>query len=193
MNDDRIDQTKLDELAASVAELPRRIEPPEDLWSGIQAEIRNASPMSRLIAVAWWQRPIALAAAAVILIVLSSLGTLAIVGSTARPAGSRTAVEEERGSEAGAPASLAQFTRIETDYIRTVNDLSAALEAQQSELAPGTVAKLRESLRVIDAAIVEARAALAADPANRHLMEILSASYEQKVDLIRRTTEMARG
>jgi len=193
MNDDRIDQTKLDELAASVAELPRRIEPPEDLWSGLQAEIRNASPMSRLIAVAWWQRPIALAAAAVILIVLSSLGTLAIVGSTARPAGSRTAVEEERRAEAGAPASLAQFTRIETDYIRTVNDLSAALEAQQSELAPGTVAKLRESLRVIDAAIVEARAALAADPANRHLMEILSASYEQKVDLIRRTTEMARG
>ena len=193
MNDDRIDQAKLDELAASVAKLPRNIEPPEDLWPGVQAEMRNASPMSRVAAVAWWQQPIALAAAAVTLIVLSSLGTLAVVGNAARSAGSRAAVEEERSSEGGAAASLAQFTRIETDYIRTVNDLSAALEAHQSDLAPGTVVKLRESLRVIDAAIVEARAALAADPANRHLMEILSASYEQKVDLIRRTTEMARG
>ena len=34
--------------------------------------------------------------------------------------------------------------------------------------------------------------ALAADPANRTIIQMLSTSYEQKVDLLKRTTEMAR-
>jgi hypothetical protein len=60
-------------------------------------------------------------------------------------------------------------------------------------LAPETVVQLRASLRTIDEAILEARNALARDPANRVLIEMLSASYRQKVDLLRRTTEMTRG
>jgi len=34
---------------------------------------------------------------------------------------------------------------------------------------------------------------LARDPANKMLIEMLSASYRQKVDLLRRTTELTRG
>ena len=43
---------------------------------------------------------------------------------------------------------------------------------------------------MIDAAILEARQALAADPANKTLIDMLSKSYSQKVDLLQRTTEM---
>ncbi|HEY8165837.1 MAG TPA: hypothetical protein VIF83_09830 [Gemmatimonadaceae bacterium] len=187
MTEDNIDQSKLDELATAVARLPRSIEPPEDFWPAIRAGITTIP----VRVVAWWQRPAILAAAAMLLIAGSSLATLAVV----RNGGSRDATQSTAAPApvAGGDATLAQFTRIETDYIRTVNELSAVLEAQQSELAPGTIAKLHKSLRVIDAAIVEARAALAADPSNKHLTEILSATYEQKVDLIRRTTEMAVG
>lgn len=186
MSEDTIDQAKLDELRAAVATLPRNVEPPDDLWPAIRAGITSAPARAT-----WWQRPALLAAAAVMLVAASSIVTLAVVR------GSQSGSSARAASSAGiAPgnndATLAQFTRVETDYIRTVNELSAALEARQSELAPGTIAKLRESLRVIDAAIVEARAALAADPSNKNLTEMLSATYEQKVDLIRRTTEMAR-
>jgi hypothetical protein len=88
------------------------------------------------------------------------------------------------------PATLAEFTARENDYIATVNALSAVIEGGQVELAPGTVEKLRESIRIIDAAIIEARRALAADPSNKALMELLSTSYGQKVDLLRRTAAM---
>jgi hypothetical protein len=74
-----------------------------------------------------------------------------------------------------------------------VNDLNATLESEQGNLSPETIAKLRESIKVIDAAILEARNALAHDPANKALIQILANSYEQKVDLLKRTTEMARG
>ena len=60
-------------------------------------------------------------------------------------------------------------------------------------LAPETVAQLKASLRTIDEAILEARNALARDPANKTLIEMLSGNYRQKVDLLRRTTEMTRG
>jgi hypothetical protein len=60
-------------------------------------------------------------------------------------------------------------------------------------LAPETVAQLKASLRTIDEAILEGRGALARDPANKLLIEMLSASYRQKVDLLRRSTEMTRG
>lgn len=183
---DNIDQAKLDELAARVASLPRSIAPPDDLWPSIRAGI-TAAPV---VSIAWWQRPAILAAAGLLLVAGSSLATLTLMRrSESRSENQPTAVQP---SATGSDATLAQFSRTETDYIRTINELSTALEARQSELAPGTIAKLRESLRVIDAAIVEARAALAADPSNKHLTEILSATYEQKVDLIRRTTEMAR-
>jgi hypothetical protein len=90
-------------------------------------------------------------------------------------------------------ASLAQFTTKESDYLRVVNDLSAVLESQEESLSPETIKTLRESIKIIDAAILEARNALAADPANKTLMEMLANSSEQKDDLLKRTTEMARG
>ena len=52
---------------------------------------------------------------------------------------------------------------------------------------------LPEGLRTVDEAILEARNALARDPANKTLIEMLSGTYRQKVDLLRRTTEMTRG
>ena len=87
---------------------------------------------------------------------------------------------------------MAEFTAIENDYIGTANRLSAAIENGETQLSPETIAKLRASVRVIDAAILEARRALAADPGNKTLIEMLSTSYSQKVDLLRRTAEMWR-
>ena len=58
-------------------------------------------------------------------------------------------------------------------------------------MSPATVRTVERALTVIDSAIAEARAALAADPANAALIDILSAHYERKVDLLQRATELS--
>ena len=203
MTDDSIDEARLRELSEQVAALPRSIDPPSGAWAGIRSAIeadRNA-PTSRTLTAAphpaFWQRPIFLAAAAVVLVAGSSTVTAIAIRKAADRGNTVVATAPERLSvssgESGGPASLAQFTVVESDYLRAVNDLSATLESERGSLSPETIAKLRESLRIIDAAILEARNALAADPANKTLIEMLANSYEQKVDLLKRTTEMGRG
>lgn len=205
MTDDTIDEGKLRDLMNEVAALPGSIEPPADSWAKVRAGIeasgmqapRNDIESKRSARIRFWQRPVFLAAAAVALVAASSAVT-AIAISRGGNGRTPTVVDAAPGhiattvSDSG-PASLAQFTLVESDYLRAVNDLSATLESEQGSLSPETIAKLRESIKVIDSAILEARNALAADPANRTLIHMLANSYEQKVDLLKRTTEMARG
>lgn len=228
MTDDTFDQDQLRDLAARTAQLPREIDPPAEAWAVIEAVIRspveaaahapaskaspvNGGPSQRNAAgAAFWQRPVFLAAATLLLVAGSSAITAIAIDR-------RSPVDSQRGivsvplgatvSEsiplAGSsappsalpsapPSTLAEFTMIENDYIGTANRLSAMLESDQMQLSPRTLAKMKESLRVIDAAILEARRALAEDPANRQLVEILSTTYSQKIDFLRRTTEMGR-
>lgn len=207
MTDDTIDEAKLRDLMKEVEALPRSIDPPADAWAKIRAEIEATGGTGggdevielqpkRAARVAFWQRPMFLAAAALLLVAGSSAVTAIALNRRGPPAGARPAPPTRMavGTDSNAgPASLAQFTVVESDYLRAVNDLSATLESQQDALSPETIATLRESIKVIDAAILEARNALAADPANRTLIQMLANSYEQKVDLLKRTTEMARG
>ena len=192
MTDDTIDEARLRDLMNEVSALPTSIDPPKDAWAKIRAEITKAD-RSDVVQIRFWQRPIFLAAAALLLIAGSSVVTAIAVNRRA------TSISGEKERQVAAvadtnsgPSSLAQFTVVENDYLRAVNDLSATLESEQDSLSPETIAKLRASIKVIDSAILEARSALAADPANKTLIQMLAKSYEQKVDLLKRTTEMAR-
>lgn len=205
MTDDTIDEGKLRDLMNEVAALPASIEPPAGSWVKIRAEIEASvkplrsnigSQSKRPARIAFWQRPIFLAAAALALVAGSSAVTAIAISRRGNegaptPAGAAQARIASSAADSG-PATLAQFTVAEGDYLRAVNDLSATLESDRGSLSPATIAKLRESIKVIDAAILEARNALAADPANRTLIQMLANSYEQKLDLLKRTTEMAR-
>lgn len=182
----------LKQMLARAAALPKSIEAPVDAWLGIRQIIerdRNALAPSRSLASRSWT-PLAVAAAGLVVAALSSGGTFLYLTRDLRdlPASSSPALA--RGETL---ANLAAFTLEENNYLRTASMLQDLLDSQQGALAPETVAQLRASLRTIDEAILEARNALARDPANRMLVEMLSASYRQKVDLLRRTTEMTRG
>ena len=72
-----------------------------------------------------------------------------------------------------------------------MDELPRTLDSQRATLAPYTVRVVERSLATIDSAIAEARAALAADPANEALVRILSAHYERKVELLQRATELS--
>lgn len=192
MKDDTIDEAKLRDLMNEVSALPTSIEPPADAWAKIRAEITKTD-RSEVAPMRFWQNPVFLAAAALLLVAGSSAVTAIAINrrdaSATREAERRIAAAPDTNT---GPASLAQFTVVESDYLRAVNDLSATLESEQGSLSPETITKLRASIKIIDAAILEARNALAADPANKTLIQMLAKSYEQKVDLLKRTTEMAR-
>ncbi len=192
MTEESMDNEMVRELQKRTAELPREIVPPEEAWKRIKSQIDMETalvfmtPQKRERPI--WHRPAFLAAAALLLVAGASLTTALVLG--------RRMVERQPTPVATAPvrsstpATLTEFTAIENDYISTANTLSEIIETGKTDLAPETIAKLKESVRIIDAAIIEARRALVADPANTKLIELLSAQYNQKVDLLRRTSAM---
>jgi hypothetical protein len=182
----------LEDILARASELPRSIDPPPAAWSNIRQAIEHdAEVLKRAPTAKTWWRPLTAAAAVLLVAAVSSTATyLYATRDSGENAVSATAAARPAGET---PASLAAFTIEENNYLRTASILQELLDSQQEVLAPETVVQLRASLRTIDEAILEARNALARDPANRVLIEMLSASYRQKVDLLRRTTEMTRG
>jgi anti-sigma-K factor RskA len=180
-------------ILARAADLPRSVDPPPEAWLNIRAAIerdKEAVAANRGTAERFWRRPYVLAAAVVLTAVLSSGGTALYLNS--RSADSSRVTASNTGSGA-TPATFVAFTIEENTYLRNVAVLQDLLDQQEASLAPETVAQLKASLRTIDEAILEARSALARDPANKMLIEMLSGTYRQKMDLMRRTAEMTRG
>ena len=192
MTEEQLDEEMLLDLQRRTAQLPREIMPPEDAWHRIaeQIEIDRRSKKPPRTNRVLWQNPVFLAAAGLVLVAASSIGTALVI--SAREDNSWQGTTSLPVSRPSSPATLAEFTARENDYIATVNALSETIESAHVELAPGTIVKLKESIRIIDDAILEARRALAADPSNKALIDILSTSYDQKVDLLRRTAEMGQ-
>jgi hypothetical protein len=180
-------------ILVRAADLPRSIDPPAEAWLNIRAAIERDNeavatdhkPSENL-----WRRPYMLAAAVVLAAVLSSGGTALYLNSRSTDSSRATASNTGNG---GNPATFVAFTIEENNYLRNVAVLQDLLDQQEASLAPETVAQLKASLRTIDEAILEARSALARDPANKMLIEMLSGTYRQKMDLMRRTAEMTRG
>ncbi len=180
-------------ILAGAADLPRSIDPPAEAWLNIRSVIerdKEAVATNHRTLENFWRRPYALAAAVVLAAVLSSAGTALYLNSRGTGSSHVTATNTGNGST---PATFVAFTIEENNYLRNVAVLQDLLDQQEASLAPETVAQLKASLRTIDEAILEARTALARDPANKMLIEMLSGTYRQKMDLMRRTAEMTRG
>jgi hypothetical protein len=192
-------------LVASASDLPKSVLPPDDIWVDLRRSLNerkelvlptpiqvteqsarstNGYRMSRrMVAV--------LAAAAVILIALSS-GITALVLRGDRE---RLAIREPSPSNmrpVSGPGSVLPpgFRQTENEFNRTIEELKQAVDTQRGQLSPETIRTVDRSLAVVDSAIAEARAALLADPNNQMLVDLLSASYQRKLDLLRRTSEL---
>ncbi|MGQ0702683.1 MAG: zf-HC2 domain-containing protein [Gemmatimonadales bacterium] len=159
---------------AATNELPEAIEPGSDLWPGIRRQLvaRHSALGTRRVMLPGWL----LAAAALLLIV----GSSAITAVLLRPASSA----ERRAPSAEYRAEL------ETQYASATADLVAALEQARHRLAPATVATIERNLATIDSALAESRRALAADPGNAALEQLVVAVWRQKIDFLRRATAL---
>jgi hypothetical protein len=202
-----LELASLRSLVAATRALPRAVLPEDDLWTDLKASIDRRKdivlPASTSVSVpdrhgsihegSTWRRRTFLAAAAVVLVVLSSTITTLVLRST----GTTTVVEHSpdgggSGSDHGAlPPLPGSFQVADGQYTRTIEELRLAVAARRDQLDPATVRTVDRSLAVVDSAIAEARAALLADPNNRTLVDLLSASYQRKLDLLRRTSELS--
>ena len=157
-------------LAAPLAALPTAIEPPRDLWPRIERRIAPSPVRSRFMALA----------AALALVAGSSGVTWLVMRDDAPPAAAST-------------DSVATGVRVfEARYVEQARTLAGLLERERGRLAPATVEVLERNLAIIDAAIAESRAALAADPSNPALETLLRAGHEQKVALLEQAARLVR-
>lgn len=187
----RSEVADLEAITSRAAGLPKSIEPPADAWQGIRAAIeRDKVAVAAHHDSGSQRRAFAIAAALLLAAAISSIGTALYLNGRNND---QSRVAAESSAVGGNTATLAAFTIEENTYLRNVAVLQDMLDQQEGSLAPETVAQLKASLRTIDEAILEARNALARDPANKTLIKMLSGNYRQKVDLLRRTTEMTRG
>lgn len=171
----RAESVRLLPVLAGAAVLPRAIDPPRDLWPGIAGRIAD-----RKMVVAdfggrrapHWLRYAVQAAAAVALVIGTAAVTLVVSRSADRPVAARSAVSQD-------------FAALEAPYQSASEEIMATLQEARRQLSPTTVVVLERNLRVIDEAIRESRDALARDPANAALREMLLRGHRQKLDLLR--------
>jgi anti-sigma factor RsiW len=179
------------ELRATVSdvrELPQAVAPPADLWNEVRATIESGkvahlpTGTGALLARGWWVTPQRLAAAAVVLMAVTA--TLTSVALNARQA----------PMVAGGPPVVtvsASWQASERAFQASVLELRAGLEVLHDHLAPETLTKVERALATIDLAIAEGREALLRDPANAALSELVASNYRQKIELLRRLTQLA--
>jgi anti-sigma factor RsiW len=173
------DRDRLEALLDQSRALPPEVAPPAEIWTAVHQRI---APVQSSGARRAWL----LAVAAVLLVAVSSAVTALLVQ---RP--QAIAVRHEPPPVPLAVVRLPVAARaVDADYQAVIRELDESLAQRRAQLAPGTIAKVEASLRVVDEAIGEARHALAADPANRDLVDLLAASYEHKLELLRRASEL---
>ena len=180
----RVEVERQRALIVGLRGLPKTVEPDVDLRPGIRAAIRvreQADARSR------WMRSlrVPLAAAAALLIAVTAGVTTLLLAD--REGDDRFARTEDR------TVLLASFDARRADYTRTADELAAVLQRHRDELSPETVALVEENLRTIDRALGEAEAALRADPASPAVRELILATQEHKVDVLRWANSLVRG
>ena len=158
-------------LVANAHALPQRIEPPRELWTGIAARITERPPARGTV---WWRERafwagVSAAAATLVLV----LGVHRLTGP-ARPSG-----------------PVEGWGVVEADYQRATAELARTLAAERHRLRPETVALVERNLALIDAALGEARAALAEDPGNADLQRLVVTAARQKVELLQWAARVA--
>ncbi len=201
----------LERIRDDAAVLPP-LEPSRELWEGIAARIeapvigigtREAAP----------RRVWRLAAAAVLLVAVSS-GVTYVLATRGGPAELATGVVPAatsdsqatgvanapsvvvpgRPSGGGAPVLVrAEPLAPEVIYDQEIGRLRTILDQRRADLDSATVATVEKSLRAIDVAIADARAALAQDAGSRFLNDQLNRALERKVVLLRRVALLPLG
>jgi hypothetical protein len=97
----------------------------------------------------------------------------------------------DRGTPGLDAAGSRRTAELESQYASATADLMQELGKAKSRLRPETLSTIERNLRVIDSALAESRRALAGDPGNQVLEQLVVAVWRQKMDFLRRATALA--
>lgn len=177
MND--TDDNNFDDLMTAAADLATEVKPGRDLWPGIeQAITKPVRPARTMWNTVWAQ------AAAVLLLVGGSSGLtyLALTdnGAVTTPvAGAPTLVFESASGSFGSQYNLGP------DYLDAQRDLAGRLDDELAHLTPDVREAVETNIAAIRTAIAEINVALAEDPDNVLLQELLLSTYREELTVMK--------
>lgn len=152
----------------------------DELWSPIRARIEATKVVALdTAAPSTSTRPFVLLIAAGVAAALL-LTTLVL---RARPRDGQTSVATQVEADSTMLRAVADSTRA---YEAEAQILLDRLEIQRATMRPEAKAAIDRNLRTVDVAIAELKDAIARDPRNPALRQLLATSYRQKVELLKR-------
>ena len=187
MSDHRPPAGGEDKVLEAARRLPQEIAPERDLWPAIEARLeRSDAVASERRGLRW---PAAIAAGAV-LVAVSSLLTVWVVERDDSRVVSNT-VPGAMGT-AAAPAPFGPGHVLGPAYRLARTELATDLEARLDALPPASRSVVRRNLAQIRSALDEINAALADDPSNVLLQQLLLAAYQDELAVLTEMNRMAR-
>jgi hypothetical protein len=168
-----------DALMRAAAALPREIKPGRDLWPGIELAISGRQQRNR-----WWNGGLA-QAAAVLLLVGGSSGVTYLAIKNDGGSLSPVALEGERVF-VPVSGSFGSRYNLGPEFQDARDSLAARLDSEMEKLSPESRAEVQKNLNTIRAAIVEINKALANEPDNVLLQDLLIRTYHDELTLMQK-------
>jgi hypothetical protein len=191
--DERTPQDATAQLDARLRELPPEVAPGRDLWPDIAARIdeRAASVASAANRPGWlWQ-----AVAALVLVAGSSLLTASLLDRSrplqqsavpATPANASAMPD----SAVAMPAVFGPAGQLDPEYVAVRLQLTQMLDRRIASLPPSARAKLEFNLGEMRRAADEINAALAAQPGDPLLEELLLKTYQDELAVLSNVSQL---
>jgi hypothetical protein len=165
------------ELAARAAALPKAVAPERDLWPDIERAITAPAPRR-----SGWDTVWARAASVLLLVGASSGITYLLVNEPVDPT-SPVAEAPQLVFESAAGHFGSQY-HLGPGYVDARQDLAGSLDEKLAALPDETRQEVMANLETIQKAIDEINRALAEQPDNVLLQELLRDSYREELDLM---------
>lgn len=183
--DDGTMDEERDEWVLAARKLPRGIKPARDLWPGIEQAI--AKPVRRD---GWqWNRILAQAAAVVLLVGGSSgITWLAVTENTRTVPQTVQVAPLQFETVAG---SFGSRYHLGPEFMDARIKLAAGLDEELQQLPPETRLAVKKNIADIRAAIHEINQALADEPNNALLQDLLLSAYREELALMRKVDGLA--
>ena len=177
-------ESRDERLDRALAGLPRELPPESDLWPGIAAKLEPRRAPRR------W---LPLAAAAVLLVVSSSLITAQLVRRSAAPAAPVATVAPPATPDAGGvrPASFGPGHALDPEYAAARQQLAAMLAQRIDRLPSSARQKVEDNLAQLQRATDEINAALALQPGDALLEELLLNTYQDELAVLASVNQLA--
>ena len=195
----RNDYARISETIDAIRSLPQAASTPDGLWAGIATRIEGDAPgvedpvadVLRFPGAAEGRRRFSftvpqLAAAALVVSLLSGATVWAALGSGVPPTG--FAIGADGGQGPASRVVMAASSR----YEAVVSDLELILDQGRTLLSPETLLTIEQSLSTVNSAISDIETALQEDPNSDLLHRMLSTHQRTKLGVLQRAADAVR-